>query len=132
MLSASVDIRVRYQETDKMGVVHHASYFTWFEEARVTLLDELGCPYKDLENDDFFLPVLSCQANFHTPSFFDDRLQVTVKIEKLPVVRVEAKYEIRREHELIATGLTKHAFVSGEGRVIKPPIRFIEIAKGHF
>ena len=64
MLSASVDIRVRYQETDKMGVVHHASYFTWFEEARVTLLDELGCPYKDLENDDFFFRCFLVRLTF--------------------------------------------------------------------
>jgi len=83
MLRASVDIRVRYKETDKMGVVYHSNYFTWFEIARIALLDELGCPYADLEKDGFFLPVLSCDATFHQPAFFDDRLTVDdTKLEK--------------------------------------------------
>ena len=56
MLSASVDIRVRYEETDKMGVVYHSNYFIWFEVAWVALLDELGCPYSELEKDGFFFP----------------------------------------------------------------------------
>ena len=84
MLSASVDIRVRYKETDKMGVVYHSNYFTWFEVARIELLDNLQCPYKELEKDGFLLPVLSCNASFHLPALFDDRLIVTVKIRDFP------------------------------------------------
>ena len=132
MLSASVDIRVRYKETDKMGVVYHANYFTWFEVARVALLDELGCPYADLEKADYYLPVLSCRGSFHSPAFFDDRLQVTVKIEKVPLARIEAFYEVKRKGKLIATGMTKHAFVSGKGRVVRPPEDFVELARAKF
>ena len=132
MFSASVDIRVRYKETDQMGVVYHANYFIWFEVARVALLDELGYPYKELENDDYLLPVLACNGTFHSPAFFDDLLKVIVKIERLPQVRVEAFYEVKRGHELIATGLTKHAFVSREGKVVRPPLRFLQLAQTKF
>ena len=69
MLSASVDIRVRYKETDQMGVVYHANYFTWFEIARIELLDQMGCPYLDLEKKGYLLPVLTCSASFQSPAF---------------------------------------------------------------
>ena len=54
MLSASVEVRVRYGETDKMGIVYHANYLTWFEIARIELLDSIGCPYVSLEDAGFF------------------------------------------------------------------------------
>jgi acyl-CoA thioesterase FadM len=76
--------------------------------------------------------VLSCSGSFHSPAFFDDRLQVTVKIEKLPLVRIEAFYEVKRKGELIATGMTKHAFVSSKGRVVRPPEDFVELARAKF
>jgi len=115
-----------------MGVVYHSNYFTWFEIARIALLDDLGCPYADLEKDGFFLPVLSCDATFHQPAFFDDRLTVDVRIEKLPTVRIEALYEIRKKGELITSGSTNHAFVSQKGGVVRPPAKFAEVARSFF
>ena len=132
MLEHTAKIRVRYKETDKMGVVYHANYFTCFEIARIELLDVLGCPYFELEKQDFLLPVLSCQASFHLPAFFDDRLDVIVKIEKIPMVKIEASYIISRSGDLIATGSTTHAFISKAGQVVRPPRRFIELAKRKF
>ena len=125
-------IRVRYKETDQMGLVYHANYFTWFEIARIELLDELGCPYVELEKEGFLLPVLSCNTTFHLPAFFDDRLDVEVKIKQMPLVRIKASYEVRRNTDLIATGATQHAFVSGKGKVVRPPQRFIDLAKNKF
>ena len=132
MLSASVDIRVRYKETDKMGVVYHANYFAWFEIARIELLDKLGCPYAELEKKDYFLPVLCCEASFRSPAFFDDRLEVSVEIKKIPTVRIEAEYKVLRNSDIIATGYTKHAFVSAKGRVLRPPQDFLESAQRKF
>jgi len=126
MLSASVDIRVRYKETDKMGVVYHSNYFTWFEVARIELLDNLQCPYKELEEDGFFLPVLSCNATFHLPALFDDRLTVTVKIRDIPNIRIKAEYEVVKSGKIIVTGTTEHAFLSNEGKVVRPPQKFIQ------
>ena len=93
---------------------------------------ELGCPYAELEKDGFFLPVLSCDATFHQPAFFDDRLTVDVRIEKVPTVRIEALYEIRNKGELITSGSTQHAFVSQKGGVVRPPERFAEVARSFF
>ena len=129
MLSASVEVRVRYEETDKMGIVYHANYFTWFEIARIELLDAMGCPYLSLEEDGLYLPVLSCKADFRSPAHFDDRLRVVVKIDDSPLVRIRAGYEVFREEQLLATGETTHAFVSGEGKVVRPPDTFLAKAK---
>ena len=129
MLSASVEVRVRYEETDKMGIVYHANYFTWFEIARIELLDIMGCPYKSLEQDDLFLPVLGCRADFRLPAHFDDRLRIVVRIEDFPMVRIKASYEVMREEQLLATGETTHAFVTGDGKVVRPPEAFLERAR---
>ena len=127
MLSASVEVRVRYGETDKMGIVYHANYLTWFEIARIELLDSIGCPYGSLEDAGFFLPVLSCRVDFRKPAHFDDRLRVVVRIASSSSVRIEAEYEVfREEDDLLATGETTHAFVSGEGKVVRPPSSFLE------
>ena len=132
MLSATTSIKVRYQETDKVGIVYHANYFTWFEIARIELLDQMGCPYLDLEKKGYLLPVLTCSASFQSPAFFDDRLQVKVEIAKIPLVRIQASYEVRRGSELLVTGQTEHAFVSRAGRVVRPPENFLNLAKKSF
>ena len=129
MLSASVEVRVRYGETDKMGIVYHANYLTWFEIARIELLDSIGCPYKSLEENGFFLPVLSCQVTFRRPAHFDDLLRVVVIIDESSSVRIKADYEVLRDDVLLATGKTTHAFVSGEGKVVRPPRSFLERTK---
>ena len=126
MLSASVEVRVRYGETDKMGIVYHANYLTWFEIARIELLDSIGCSYRSLEETDFFLPVLSCRVDFRRPAHFDDRLRIVVRIDESSSVRIKADYEVFRDDDLLATGQTTHAFVSGEGKVVRPPASFLE------
>lgn len=132
MLTATQEIRVRYVETDNMGVVHHANYFAWFEAARIRLLDDLGLPYRQLEEQGHLLPVLACSAEFKAPARFDDRLHVTVFIDELPTVRIQARYEVKCDDQLLATGSTLHAFVSPQGQVIRPPEAFLQKAKQAF
>jgi acyl-CoA thioester hydrolase len=129
MLSASVEVRVRYGETDKMGIVYHPNYLTWFEIARIELLDSIGCPYSSLEAKNFFLPVLSCRVEFRRPAHFDDHLRVFVKIDQSSTLRIKANYEVFRENVLLAVGETTHAFVSGEGKVVRPPQDFLECVR---
>jgi len=124
MLSSTTQVRVRYVETDMMGVVYHANYFTWFEAARIQLLDDLGLPYRELDKSGHLLPVLECEAKFILPARFDDRLSVQVRIEELPIARIEARYEVKRGEDKLATGRTTHAFMSPEGRIIRPPEEF--------
>jgi len=117
-------IRVRYEETDKMGIVYHAKYFHWFEVARIQLLDEIGMPYKSLEQNGFFLPVLDCYATFKKPAQFDDRLSVFADASFQSLLRLKIKYQVFRGSEKLALGSTTHAFVDGDGKVVRPPESF--------
>lgn len=130
MLSSSTKIRVRYEETDQMGVVYHAKYFNWFEVARVQLLDEIGIPYKELEKEGYFLPVLSCSAIFKHPAHFDDRLIIKLEISLASLLRLKVAYEVWRKDLMIATGTTEHAFISKDGKVIRPPASFVTLLEG--
>ena len=130
MLSSSTEIRVRYEETDQMGVVYHAKYFNWFEVARIQLLDEIGIPYKELEKEGYFLPVLSCSAIFKHPAHFDDRLIIKLEISLASLLRLKVAYEVWRKDLMIATGTTQHAFISKDGKVIRPPASFVTLLEG--
>ncbi len=126
MIEAKTDIIVRYAETDKMGVVYHSNYFTWFEIGRVRLLDDIGHSYLKLENSGFRLPVLEATAKFIRPAFFDDRLVIHTTIREKPKVRMQIEYEIWREETILCTGVTRHAFVNEQGIPTRPPPLFIE------
>lgn len=119
-------IRVRYEETDKMGIVYHANYFHWFEVARIQLLDEIGMPYKSLEQKGFFLPVLDCDATFKKPAHFDDRLTVLADASFQSLLRLKIKYQVFRGPEKLASGSTTHAFVDDQGKVVRPPKSFAQ------
>lgn len=129
MISAETLIRVRYQETDQMKVVYHANYFTWFEVARIELLDRMGCSYRDLERDGYLLPVLHCEAKFMMPAHFDDELTIRVLIKERPVIRIKIFYEVYRLEELLCLGSTTHAFINQQGKCIRPPQNFLKKAK---
>ena len=126
MISAEVGIRVRYQETDQMGVVYHGNYFTWFEAARIELLDQLGCPYRELEKNGYLLPVLHCEANFKKPAHFDDRLTIEVRIKEPPTAKVKIDYQVFRDGDLLCSGNSTHAFIDKKGKLIRPPAAFWE------
>jgi acyl-CoA thioester hydrolase len=126
MISAEVGIRVRYQETDQMGVVYHGNYFTWFEAARIELLDQLGCPYRELEKSGYLLPVLHCEAKFKKPAHFDDRLTIKVLIQEPPTAKVKIDYQVFREDVLLCTGNSTHAFIDKKGKLTRPPAAFLE------
>ena len=126
MISAEVGIRVRYQETDQMGVVYHGNYFTWFEAARIELLDQLGCPYRELEKNGYLLPVLHCEANFKKPAHFDDRLTIEVRIKQPPTAKVKIDYQVFRDGDLLCSGNSTHAFIDKKGKLIRPPAAFLQ------
>ena len=132
MISTEVDIRVRYQETDQMGIVYHANYFTWFEAARIELLDRMDCPYRQLEKEGFLLPVLHCEAKFIKPANFDDRLKVRALIKEIPSARIRINYEVFCAKVLLCTGITTHAFVDRDGKLKRPPEIFLKRARSNF
>jgi|SRR5690625_1881243 len=132
MISSTTEIRVRYAETDMMGIAYHRNYLTWFEVARVKMLDEINCPYRALELQGFRLPVLEVSVRYLQPLTFDDRATVKATISKKPMLRIEVDYEIRSEDKLIATGFTRHAFINPEGRPTRPPSDFLAAVEPFF
>lgn len=111
-----VPIRVRYFETDSMGVVHHANYLAYFEEARVETLRRLGASYKRMEEEGFFLVITKVELNYKKPAIFDDQLIVRLKIDRLTTVRIDHAYQIIRDGVVLVEGKTTLACVDREGR----------------
>lgn len=109
----STNIRVRYGETDQMGVVYHGNYATYFEVARTEWLRNLGVTYKDLENNGIMLPVISLSFNFVKSAKYDDLLTISVFLKKRPLVKIEFDYEIYNQNkEKISTGNSVLAFLN--------------------
>jgi len=108
----STNIRVRYGETDQMGVVYHGNYASYFEIARTEWLRNLGVTYKELENKGIMLPVISLFFTFIKSAKYDDVLTITVILKKKPLVKIEFDYEIyNQKKEKISTGNSVLAFM---------------------
>lgn len=117
-------LRVRYPETDRMGIVHHTHYFTWFELGRTELMRELGVPYGELEDrEGLFFPVVEARARYRVSARYDEELTVRTRIAAVRGATVRFDYEIRRDGgaEPLATGFTEHATVGRDGRPLRIP-----------
>lgn len=124
------EIRVRYSETDKMGVVYYSNYFVWMEVGRTNLLRDIGLTYKEIEEKGIALPVSKAFAKYIAPAFYDDLITIHSTITSLSSVRIRIDYQIFREDRLICTGFTEHAFISMKNRkVMKIPDFFKERVK---
>jgi acyl-CoA thioester hydrolase len=118
-------VRVRYAETDQMGVVYYARYFVWFEIGRTDLLRETGWSYREMEADGYLLPVLEASCAYHRSAKYDDELEVRTKGAIVSPVRVQFGYEIFRpsDNTMLATGKTVHASLDRTGRPCRLPER---------
>lgn len=119
----AISIRVRYAETDRMGVVYHANYFVWFEVGRCELLRLVGRSYREMEDAGVGLPVIEAHCEFKSPAHYDDELQVKTSGKLLSPARVEFVYEISRpcDGTVNAVGRTVHAAVDATGRPCRLP-----------
>ncbi|MDR0755791.1 MAG: acyl-CoA thioesterase [Puniceicoccales bacterium] len=127
MTDFETSIRVRYAETDAMGVAHHSNYFVWLELVRVEWLRFLGLDYRQMEADGFALPVVEAHLQYKSPAFFDDYIKIILNppVEKLHA-RFMLTYTLSRQELLIAKGYTVHAFINRQRQLIKPPAFFLE------
>lgn len=125
------NVRVRYAETDQMGVVYHGNYAQYFEMGRVEWLRNLGIRYSDMEKSGIMLPVVSLTMNYKKPARYDDLLRVRTIMKNLTSVKIEFDYEIYNESdELLTTGNSVLVFVNMEtGRPVSPPDYIIEKVK---
>lgn len=129
MPSSISTLRVRYAETDKMGVVYYANYLVWFEVARAELLRSLGWSYREMEHAGVSLPVIESHCEYHRPAKYDDEIEVRTEGRMLSPVRMEFRYEVfrREDQTLSASGRTVHAAVNLEGRPCRLPDRIREV-----
>ena len=119
MIQSSVQIRVRYAETDRMGFVYYGNYSTYFEVARVEMLRNLGVSYKELEDSGISLPVLEYRIKYLKPAFYDQILTVSTRIQELPSARIRFEYETRNEsNDLLNIAETTLVFMNSE--TLKP------------
>lgn len=117
-------LRVRYADTDKMGIVYYAKYLEYFEVARTEMLRALGLPYRELEAAGYELPVASASIKYYKGAKYDDEITVTAEFTPSHSPRIEIHYEVRDNISsgLLADGDTTLVFVSSStGRPAKPP-----------
>ncbi len=123
--SVTSRVRVRYAETDKMGVVYYANYFVWFEVGRTDLLRHAGWSYREMETAGYALPVIEAHCTYRESAKYDDELEVRTTGAMLSPVRVQFTYEIVRpaDEATLVTGTTVHATLARAGRPCRLPER---------
>jgi acyl-CoA thioester hydrolase len=117
MLSGEITIRVRYAETDRMGLMHHANYLVYFEQGRTELLRAHGLTYKDFEDQGYLLVLTRAEIRYRSPAHYDDLLTIRTTVVRTTAVRIDHRYEVLRDSTLIAEGSTTLACVDRDGRV---------------
>ena len=118
-------VRVRYAETDRMGVVYYANYLVWFEVARTEWLRQTGWSYREMEIEGTSLPVIEAHCEYRRPAHYDDEIDIRTRATLVSPVRIRFDYELgrRRDSEQLATGYTVHAALDGAGRPCRLPAR---------
>ena len=121
MLTGELQIRVRYAETDRMGLLHHANYLVYFEQGRTELLRQSGRSYKELEDGGFFLVLAKIEVRYRAPARYDDLLMLRTIVTRVTPVRIEHRYEVLRGTTLLAEGSSTLACVDRDGQLQAMP-----------
>ena len=123
-------IRVRYAETDQMGVVYHANHFIWFEVGRVEFLRQLGFSYKDMEQqDDCFIAVVDARCRYKAPALYDDEVIVRTRLKNIRESVIHFGYELARASDgaVLAEGETTHIVADSQMRKTALPEKYIKV-----
>lgn len=121
MREHEITVRVRYQETDAQGRVHHANYINFFEIGRVEFLRAGGYSYRELESAGVLLVVTEMECRYLGPAFYDDVLQIKTIVVRAHGTRIEHRYEVQKGGEMIAIGRSVVAAVDRQGKVCRLP-----------
>jgi acyl-CoA thioester hydrolase len=124
-----IQIRVRYGETDQMGVVHHGNYALYLEMGRIEWLRKMGISYKKMEESGLMLPVISMSLNFKKSACYDDVINVKTQLKNRPTAKIEFEYEITDEKgEIITTANVVLAFIDMKtNRPVRAPKYILDI-----
>ncbi|MCC8196424.1 MAG: acyl-CoA thioesterase [Ruminococcus sp.] len=120
--------KAHYYETDQMGVVHHANYIHWMEEARIEMMDDMGLGYKTVEENGIVSPVVSLSIDYKTSAMYDDTVEVRVSVKRYTGVSLIIGYEMfdRNTGKICATAESKHGFIR-DGKIISVKREFPEL-----
>jgi len=123
--AARTRVRVRYAETDQMGIVYYANYLVWFEVGRTDWLRESGWSYREMEADGYALPVIEARCSYQESARYDDEIEVRTTSTLESPVRLQFLYEVVRlsDGTTLATGMTMHAALDRSGRPRRLPER---------
>jgi acyl-CoA thioester hydrolase len=126
-----IQIRVRYGETDQMGVVYHGNYPLYLEMGRIEWLRKLGISYKTMEENGIMLPVISLSINYKKSAVYDDVINVKTQLKNTPTAKIEFDYEITNENgELLTLASTTLVFIDMKtNRPIKAPQYILDLIK---
>lgn len=122
----STPLRVRYAETDAMGVVYYGNYLAYFEDGRVAYLQRKGIPYSEMEAAGVYMPVAEAYCKYRAPARFEDELTVETSIAAAGRANVRFDYVVRRGGEVLAEGYTVHAARGRDGRPVRIPAAWAE------
>lgn len=114
-------LKARYYETDQMGIIHHANYIRWMEEARIDMLSQMGYPYRRFEEMGYISPVLYAECEYKKSVKFDDEVKIVVSLQEFGKVKFTLRYDIYNMSEdgvLSAVGTTRHCFLNKDGRPV--------------
>jgi acyl-CoA thioester hydrolase len=123
-------VRVRYAETDQMGVVYHANHFVWFEIGRVELLRQLGFSYRDMEqNDGCFIAVVDARCRYKAPAHYDDEIIIRTHLKNLRESLIHFGYELVRigDNTVLAEGETTHVVTNAQMTKAALPEKYMQV-----
>ncbi len=134
MYSHDTQIRVRYGETDAMGVVYYGIYPLYYETGRTEMMRHLGFPYRKMEDLGIIMPVISMECRYRKPARYDDLLTVRTIVREMPETRIVFDYEIYNEQEMLVNeGRTTLVFIdSKKGRPVRMPEYLVSVLKPCF
>ncbi len=116
-----IQIRVRYQDADPMGLLHHANYFTYFEIGRTELLRASGGNYRRMEEDGMYAVVVKAECTYHKVARYDDLLTIRTMIQRITPAKIEHEYQVWRDSDRLATAHITLALVDRQGQVMRVP-----------
>lgn len=134
MLEHILKFRVRYAETDQMGIVHHATYPIYYEMGRTELFRQLQLPYAQMEQQGVMLPLIELNCRYLKPAYYDEELTLTTRLRKMPSTRIRFDCEIRNaRQECINVGHTELVFIDAQSRrPIRVPVEIKEKLEKYF
>jgi acyl-CoA thioester hydrolase len=124
-------VRVRYADTDQMGMAYHGNYLRWFEVGRTEMLRARGMSYREVEEAGIRMPVLEARCVYLKPARYDDELAIETLLTELGRASMRFEYRVVRvgDGELLARGMTRHCFLDPAGRPVRPPVFFAELLR---